>query len=289
MGYLPGIDTLPSDPWSPGAAGTSTGALAGARFPAQHTERASLLLIHGFGEYYGRYARQIDFLTSCGITVYACDLPGHGHSRGTRGLVDVGELLYPVHAGLLKVQRAAREAGHPTLLFGHSMGGLLAMALALRVPGAVAGLFLSSPALAVGAGYPTWYKKLGGTLGRLVPAFPAATLDIDGGLSSVQAYVDDYRNDPLVYHGPVPARTAATMVRMSERIRHQAGALPMPTTIVHGDADTLADIAGSREAAARGSAVELVEFPGGRHELFNDVDSEKAYQALEEWGARSLV
>lgn len=298
MGYLPGIETLQSEAWAPGAPGSSIGSLVGAKFPAHGTQRAALLLVHGFGEHFGRYARQIDFLNNNGVTVYTFDLPGHGRSSGTRALVDVGELVRPVHEGLLKAQRAAQRDGVPLLLLGHSMGGLLAATIAIRVPGAIAGLFLSGPALLVGANYPDWYKKLGDTLGRLAPAFPAANLDVDNGLSRIREYVEDYNNDPLVYHRAVPARTAATMMRLADATRQQAGALNTPTTIIHGDADTLAPIAGSREFAFRAAAareardldpsVRLVEFPDGRHELFNDTDAAEAYDALGSWLEQSL-
>lgn len=293
MAYLPSIDSVPSQPWAPGAPGTSFGDLAGARFPAIGRERAAMLLIHGFGEHHGRYARQITHLTERGITVHAFDLPGHGRSRGTRALVDVEGLVKPVHAGLLAVQRYARERKLPTLLFGHSMGGLLAAAVAVRVPGAVDGLFLSGPALVVGADKPGWYKQLGRGLAAIAPGFPAAKLDVENGLSRIPEYVADYQDDPLVHHGAVPGRTAATMIALADATRAQAGVITAPTVIVHGDADTLADIAGSREFATINAAareqewkspdVRLVEFPDGRHELFNDTAAEDAYRELDTW------
>ena len=53
--------------------------------------RAQVLLQHGYGEYAERYINQysglIPKLNKNGFDVYAIDLPGHGNSKGERGLI----------------------------------------------------------------------------------------------------------------------------------------------------------------------------------------------------------
>lgn len=294
MPSLPSIDTLVSEPWVPGAPGSVVGGLFGRHFPAEGAARAELLLVHGYGEHHGRYARQIGALTRGGISVRAFDLPGHGRSPGRRAVVDVAGLVSVVHEVLLGVADDARPRGLPVLLMGHSMGGLLAAATAVRVPGLVDSLFLSSPGLMVGADVPAPVKALGTFLGRVVPAAPASRLDPHD-VSRDEDYVEDYSADPLVFHGAVPALSGSTMIDLGTATREQAGALETPTVIIHGADDELADIRGSREFASRSAwvreangrapIVELVEFPGGFHELFNDLDSERAFAALDAWSA----
>ena len=297
MTYLPSIDSVDSDPWNAGEPGADGGTVFGRTFPARGIERAALLLVHGFGEHHGRYARQIEHLAERGVTVFAFDLPGHGRSSGRRAVVDVNALVGTVHTALLRVTDYARERRIPVGMLGHSMGGLLAAATAVRVPGAVDGLFLSSPALLVGAGYPDWYKNLGDLLAALAPWAPASSLDPNG-ISRIGEYVEDYSDDPLVFHKPVPALTGATMLSAGETTRAQAGTISIPTRIIHGTEDSVADIAGSREFAARSAAareregltpnVTLTEFPGAFHEIFNDLDAEAAYVQLDEWLAELL-
>lgn len=292
MTYLPSIDSVASESWNAGEPGADGGTLFGTSFPAQGSERAALLLVHGFGEHHGRYARQIAHLTEAGVAVFAFDLPGHGRSSGRRAVVDVNALVGAVHTALLRVAGYARERGIPVGLMGHSMGGLLAAATAVRVPGAVDGMFLSSPALLVGAGYPEWYKNLGDLLAAVAPWAPASSLDPKG-ISRIEEYVEDYSGDPLVHHKPVPALTAATMLSAGETTRAQAGTISIPTRIIHGTEDSLADIAGSRKFAALSAAareragltpaVTLTEFPGAFHEIFNDLDADAAYVQLDEW------
>lgn len=293
MAYLPNIDSVASDPWSADEPGAAEGSVFGRTFAARGAERAALLLVHGFGEHHGRYARQIAHLVERGITVFAVDLPGHGRSSGRRAVVDCAALVAgTVHPALLRVADYGSERGIRVAMMGHSMGGVLAAATAIRVPGLVDGLFLSSPALLVGAGYPEWYKKLGGALGSVAPWAPASALD-PAGVSRIPEYVSDYEDDPLVFHKAVPALTAASLLSLGETTRPQAGTVGAPTRIVHGTADALADVAGSREFAARSAAAReraglgpnmtLTEFPGAYHELFNDLDAEAAYVQLDEW------
>ncbi|MFY8027499.1 MAG: alpha/beta hydrolase, partial [Aquiluna sp.] len=86
--------------------------------------RAQVLLQHGYGEYAQRYvefySQLIPKLNQNGLDVYAIDLPGHGNSKGTRGLVDLTKAVE------LHLQaRSKLPAGIPTVLFGHSLGGLI--------------------------------------------------------------------------------------------------------------------------------------------------------------------
>jgi acylglycerol lipase len=93
--------------------------------------RAQLLLMHGLGEYSERYltycSELIPKLNQQGIDVYAFDLPGHGRTAGERGLVDVTQGV------ALHLQARSRlPVGLPTVLFGHSLGGLITGASIVR-------------------------------------------------------------------------------------------------------------------------------------------------------------
>ena len=55
--------------------------------PEEGAPKALLCLIHGFGEYYGRYEHVAEFWTAHSIGIIAYDLRGHGKSEGKRGYV----------------------------------------------------------------------------------------------------------------------------------------------------------------------------------------------------------
>jgi alpha-beta hydrolase superfamily lysophospholipase len=109
--------------------------------------RASVLLSHGLGEHGGRYARLTAALEARGVAVHALDHRGHGRSGGTRGHADrFDDLVRDLEA----FRRASLPAGVPTFLFGHSMGGLVALRHLQAHPEVEwAGVVLSAPLLGI--------------------------------------------------------------------------------------------------------------------------------------------
>src|SRR5690606_31222202 len=81
-----------------------------------------------------------------------------------------------------------------------------------------------------------------------------------------------YRTDPLIHHGGVPAVTGFTITSEGEALLANAGSLRVATLVVHGEADGVMDVEGSRRLAA-GAAPGLVELhtlPGAYHEMHHD-------------------
>lgn len=101
-------------------------------------------LLHGTGEHCERYDAFARVLADDGWVVGAHDHPGHGRSFGKQGSVSPNGLL-AVQAAM-QIQTFAEETGAPPILFGHSLGGVVASELVLSHQLPVSGLILSSPA-----------------------------------------------------------------------------------------------------------------------------------------------
>lgn len=104
---------------------------------AKDAGRAVVQINHGLAEHAARYARFADFLSGHGFHVYAHDHRGHGFTTapdaplGRFGGSQGGE---KVIADVLAVHDLIAKA-HPRLpviVFGHSMGGLVALDFVLR-------------------------------------------------------------------------------------------------------------------------------------------------------------
>lgn len=118
-----------------------TGAALAWRHCAAAAEPVAILLVsHGLAEHSGRYARLAQAMAARGFHVYTHDHRGHGQSRAP----DAQPGQFAHRGGADKViadLRAVREmavAAHPGLpvvLFGHSMGGLIALNAAESDPG----------------------------------------------------------------------------------------------------------------------------------------------------------
>lgn len=245
--------------------------------------RAAIVLVHGLGEHGGRYAALASALVGAGLMVFAPDLPGHGMQPGARGdlhWTDVRDRLLPA-----LLDHASHELGDasPRFLFGHSLGGVMALDHALAHPERLAGLVLSSPGLRIPAP-PAWKVALARLVCALAPAagFPNG-LD-PAGLSRDAEVVQRYRTDPLV-HDRISPRTFFAFRDAAERGRRGAQTLRVPTFLVHGMADRLVDPRGSLEfaAAAPADRVRFTRFEQGAHELFNDLDRDAAIAALVAW------
>ncbi|MBU9355178.1 lysophospholipase [Burkholderia multivorans] len=262
--------------------------LASYRWPADARAappRATVALLHGLAEHAGRYAPLAARLNAAGIDLLAIDLRGHGRSPGKRAWVArFDEYLDDADA---LVDEAAR-APTPLFLMGHSMGGAIAALYAIeRAPAracTLAGLVLSSPALAPGRDVPRWMLALSRLISRVWPTFPA--IRVDAALLSRDAdVVAANRADPLVHHGPVPARTGAEILDAMARIERGRSALRVPVLVYHGTADKLTEPDGSRTFGARvGSADRtLTLYEGGFHETMNDIERERVIDALIGW------
>ena len=99
--------------------------------------RAVVQINHGLAEHALRYARFADFLSGHGFHVYAHDHRGHGFTTapsaplGRFAQTDGGD---KVIADVVAVHDLiAKEHPHlPVIIFGHSMGGLIALNFVLR-------------------------------------------------------------------------------------------------------------------------------------------------------------
>ena len=255
--------------------------LRGFTWPAREA-RAHAVIVHGLGEHAMRYAALAQWLNSRGVTAHAYDQRGHGKSDGARGaLAAPDDLLQDACA---VVDYAAQQSGKPPLLFGHSMGGLVAAcALATRAR-PLRGVMLSSPALDLGLNI--FQQILLGLLPKVLP-----NLAVDNGLNADKIshsaeVVERYKKDPLV-HRKATGRLVAWMARATKTVAAAAPTLSTPTLLVYAGADELVNPAGSRRfaTAAPKEFLTTYEIAGAYHEILNEAEPwrTQTYEHLGAW------
>jgi alpha-beta hydrolase superfamily lysophospholipase len=173
---------------------------------------------HGLAEHAGRYARFADRLAAHGFHVYAHDHRGHGGTTAPdapAGMFALEDGAKKMIADVLAVHEliAEEHAGLPVIVFGHSMGGLVALDFVQRHSRRVAAAaiwnanFSAGPAERIATLLLAWERfRLGSDVpSRLLPklTFQAWARQAPGRctafdwLSRDPAEVDAYIADPL--------------------------------------------------------------------------------------------
>lgn len=244
---------------------------------------AVIALAHGLGEHLGRYDHVAQRLVSAGYAVYAVDHRGHGRSPGRRANIERFDHVlsdFCAFAG-----RAARQhPGADLYLLGHSMGGAIAFAAALRLQDRLRGLVLSAPALAVEDRLPAWQKTAARVLAAVAPTVGVLKLDASA-VSRDPQVVREYENDPLVHHGSVPARTAVELLDATRTFRDLARRVTQPILVMHGTADRLVPLAPTRVVHQSIASKDrtLRYYDGLYHELFNEPERDRVLDDVVGW------
>lgn len=245
--------------------------------------RGVVVLAHGLGEHARRYDHVTKRFGEAGLITYALDHRGHGRSGGKRVLVkDVREFTADLDT---LVGIATREnPGAKRIMLGHSMGGAITFAYGVERPDNYDLMVLSAPAIAAQDMVSGVVRLAAKVLGLLAPGLPVQGLDFNA-ISRDPAVVKDYNEDPLVYHGKVPAGLGRALLEVGETMPQRAPALTTPLLVVHGTGDALVPVEGSRRLVeCVGSAdVELKEYPGLYHEVFNEPEQDQVIDDVLAW------
>ncbi len=245
--------------------------------------RAVVTILHGLGEHSGRYAHVATALVDAEYAVHAMDHRGHGKSDGKRAyLKSYDELMTDLvqFRGLIEPE----HPGKPLVLFGHSMGGNLAVGHALDHQAGLAGLVLSGPALKVGDDFSAIQLKIFGLMGKLLPGFRPQALSADS-ISRDPAVVAAYRNDPLVFTGKITAGLGAALIDAMGTFPARYNEFRLPLLLMHGTEDKLTNIDGTREleSAATNATVTAHYYDGLFHEIFNEPEQQQVIGDLLAW------
>jgi 3-oxoadipate enol-lactonase len=190
------------------------------------------LLIHSLGTDSRIWESQVGWLAASGRRVVAIDLPGHGESTANRGPYSIDALGSDIAA----IMDTVTGAG-PFEVMGVSLGGLLAIWLAVSSPERVSALIPCNTAARLGSAE-GWEERIGAVatggmesiresvVARFFsPEFPARHPDVFSRAS--RAFVD---TDPDGYMGCCAALRDADL---SDRVSR----IVCPTLLVAGEVD----------------------------------------------------
>jgi alpha-beta hydrolase superfamily lysophospholipase len=274
---------------------TGAPAIAYRIFSPQRAAKAAVLLTHGYFENMQRYREVIARWNELDLLVATYDLRGHGLSEGRRGYIDrFDDYVDDALAVLEHLKRHPAWAEmQPPALFGHSLGGLIAIHVALRAADGLAGVALSSPYLGLAQELPALKRAAGRVLSRV---FPRISLDsgLRGADCTRNAQISSaYDHDPMNFK-KANVRWFSEATRAQTQALAEAPRLTLPLYCLQAGDDKVAQAAATERFMERVSSVErqYLRLPGMYHEVLNEPERaiwiDKFASAMLAWRSPAL-
>jgi alpha-beta hydrolase superfamily lysophospholipase len=256
--------------------------------PADSAPRAVLVVVHGLGDHARRYGGLAKALNAQGVAVLAQDHRGHAGSGGARQRIDsVEQAAADVELALQEATR--RWPGVTQVLHGHSFGGLLVTHVAATTALPLAGVVVSSAALQRPAGVSDGQLAVVRTLSALAPSLGLDPLDPAKVVREPAAQAV-LAADPLISREKLPARTIATLLTGVDAVQPKLATVRQPLLVLHGGADTVTPLAGSRALHERAASAEKTMrlYDAARHDLLHEPEAGAVTQEIVAFVIRRL-
>ncbi len=216
-----------------------------------------LVFLHGAGSTAAVWQRQVRYFARRHSPI-AFDWPGHGRSSGTEALPSIEAYADSTIAVLDRLGIAS------AVLVATSMGGLVALELALRATERIEALVLMSTAARITVSDESveiWRNVM---TGRSPQPFSNAGYGDDVPLEVMrEGWALQVQTDPRVrYFDLVAARRADFRTRLGE--------LRLPVLVIHGSKDTIATPADVKALAGGIRGAERAELAGAGHYLYRE-------------------
>ncbi len=233
--------------------------------------KASVIIVHGYSEYSGRYTHVAEFMAAHGYDAFAFDQYGYGRSEGARAFPDSFDDHAQDIAHFARRVRQQTDKKLPVYMIAHSMGALLSLhALeTLLVP--IDGIVTTGAATRVGGNVPKPMQEVFKLMAKIKPEY---RLHGDGGgeISRDPAVSVRFAADPHTYKAGIPLRTATEFGRVGPLVEQNIGRITLPILFMHGTADNIAAYEASEYMHKQvGSADKTLKlYDGLFHEILNE-------------------
>ena len=249
------------------------------RLQQGNPSRHPFILVHGHGEHSGRYVKFFENLRNFDGTIAAFDLRGCGRSSGEAVYVSNFQDFLADLTSFIEFLNLRFQIKAPIQLFGHSLGGLIAVAWARENEARISKLILSSPLM----GLPS--EALVRCFGRLLnPICPHWVLKNPVKANLLTHDPDEiakYRRDPLIRR-KITVRLSFEMLRYLSFLRESKITFSFPVYILMAERDFIVAPQATHKffAMLESPDKQLESFADFYHEIFNETGQNKAFERL---------
>jgi lysophospholipase len=266
--------------------------LKAAVFEPIETAVGIVQVVHGFGEHIGRYYELAEFFAENKYICVIHDQRGHGEmpdlsAKDRKKLLGIaksyGCFLDDIDLVRNEVisnyqEKKTGKTSLPVFLYGHSMGGNIALNYVLRrsMEETYSGLILETPWFRL---YKPKHKnevKVAHLLG-LISHKLAISSKLNADILSRDTVVTDAIKNDKLFHTRMSYRLFAQLTYAGEFCMENASKLPIPTLILCGGKDKIACPKAMREFGEEaGEALTFYEDSEGYHVLRQDLEPTKS-------------
>jgi acylglycerol lipase len=245
--------------------------------------KAILFIVHGVGEYCGRYTNVVNHFVPLGYAVYGLDHIGHGKSGGPRELIKQFEdFTEPLTQYYQRVK--GWHPGKPIFIYGHSLGALITLFYLLDHQEEFKGAIISAPPVKIPDNISPLTITIGKILATVAPRAGLLGLDTSS-LSHDQSVVTAYNTDPLVFHGKITASISAGMLKAMLRVNEEALKISLPVFILQGCEDRIVDTTGAKllydKVGSKDKTLKM--YDNLYHEVHNEPERIVMFNDLQTW------
>jgi len=261
--------------------------LYGKVFIPDGSMNALVIIVHGIGQHSGCYDEWAEKFALQSIGVLTFDLRGHGRSPGIRGHTSLNIIKDDLRAIIDGARRKFPNV--PIVLFGHSMGGLIVLSMAVDKNAGVQGFIASSPWLKLVRPPSTLLIKLAKWASHIAPWLTVRTGIRANQLSQDSATARSSKKDPLL-HKKISVKLFSDLLAGSEMLLRNKHELNTPLLMMHGTADPLVSFKASKSFARKNKQmITFLTWRKMRHDLLNDTGKEMVFRHIMRWLSKHIT
>lgn len=236
-----------------------------------------VLIIHGIGEYGGRFDRVAGYLNEAEFAVLSMDLRGHGNSLGKKGHCAPRKSVLEDIDALVDFARD-KYPGKEIIIYGHSMGGNITLDYRCRGSenDAPVAYLVTAPWIRLVRSIPAALYSAVKFFSKFIPSMTISS-NVDEEILGHPETVKPYSTNPMV-HNKISLLCALDGFETgksleSASLEDNGKAKNIPLLIMQGSEDKICDPQGARHVAKafkeKGHNVGYIEWEGLYHEIHN--------------------
>ena len=241
--------------------------------------KAIICLIHGIGEHTGRYDQWAERFSEEGYIFVGFDLRGHGKSEGKRGHFNsIGKLFSDMNIFIKKIK--IMFPGIPLILYGHSMGGNIALNYLMNYQGVFKAAIISSPWLRLTSNPSSAAIFMAKVVKSIFPSLLQNTGLNVSNISKDKDEVKRYAENKYI-HNKISVSAFVEMSNSADWIMSNPLLLKTPIIMIHGEEDKITSHLATMEFANKSKSFSRIKiFKGLFHETHHEPEQDDVFNYL---------